>query len=52
MKSFQPKYFLSADYHYVKEPLVVINTTTNTRVATLINSRAYHRLLPRLFLPP
>lgn len=31
-KSFEPKYFASADYHYVKEPLVVINTTTNTRV--------------------
>ncbi len=37
-KSFQPKYFLSADYHYVKDPLVVINTTTNTRVRTLVNS--------------
>jgi len=37
-KSFAPKYFLSADYHYVKDPLVVINTTTNTRVATLVNS--------------
>lgn len=37
-KTFQPKYFLSADYHYVKDPLVVINTTTNTRVRTLVNS--------------
>ena len=31
-KGYVPKYFASADYHYVKEPLVVINTSTNTRV--------------------
>lgn len=37
-KSFEPKFFLSADYHYVKDPLVVINTTTNTRVGTLVSS--------------
>lgn len=36
--SFAPHYFASADYHYVKDPLVVIDTTTNTRVRTLVNS--------------
>jgi len=37
-KAWEPKYFLSADYHYVKDPLVVINTTTNTRVRTLVTN--------------
>lgn len=36
--AWRPKYFGSADYHYVKDPLVVINTTTNTRVRSLVNS--------------
>jgi outer membrane protein OmpA-like peptidoglycan-associated protein len=36
--SFAPHYFAGADYHYVKDPLVVIDTTTNTRVRTLVNS--------------
>ncbi len=31
-KSYEPRLFFSADYHYVKEPLVTINTSTNTRV--------------------
>ncbi|HEY8279704.1 MAG TPA: OmpA family protein [Bdellovibrionota bacterium] len=34
----RPKYFASADYHYVKDPLVVINTTTNTRIRALVNN--------------
>ena len=37
-KSWEPKIFAAADYHYVKSPLVVINTTTNTRSRTLVNS--------------
>ncbi len=36
--SYRPKYFFAADYHYVKDPLVVINTATNTRVRSLVNS--------------
>ncbi|MGZ3669731.1 MAG: OmpA family protein [Bdellovibrionota bacterium] len=36
--SWAPKYFGSLDYHYVKDPLVVIDTTTNTRIKTLVNS--------------
>src|SRR5438552_2874590 len=35
---WEPKYFASANYNYVKDPLVVIDTTTNTRVRTLVNS--------------
>ena len=36
--SFEPRYFGSANYSYVKDPLVVIDTTANTRVNTLVNS--------------
>lgn len=37
-KAWEPRFFLSADYHYVKDPLVVINTTTNTRVRTVVDN--------------
>lgn len=33
-----PKYFLSGDYHYVKDPLVVIDTNSNTRKRILVDS--------------
>jgi outer membrane protein OmpA-like peptidoglycan-associated protein len=36
-KSFDPKIFGAIDYSYVKSPLVTIDTTTNTRVNTLVN---------------
>lgn len=37
-QSFAPKYYGAVDYSYVKNPLVVIDTTTNTRVRSLVNS--------------
>src|SRR4051812_10660922 len=37
-QAFRPKYYAAADYSYVKDPLVVIDTTTNTRVRSLVNS--------------
>lgn len=33
-----PRYFLAGDYHFVKDPLVVINTATNRRERVLVDS--------------
>lgn len=50
--AYRPKFFGSADYSYVKDPLVVIDTTTNTRVNTLVNSVHTLELAGGYFLSP
>lgn len=47
-----PKIFFSADYHYAKDPLVVINTTTNRRVNTVVNHIHTTDLALGYFLSP
>lgn len=47
-----PRLFFSADYHYAKDPLVVINTTTNQRVSTVVNHIHTTDLALGYFLSP
>jgi outer membrane protein OmpA-like peptidoglycan-associated protein len=47
-----PKIFFSANYHYAKDPLVVINTTTGRRASTVVNHIHTTDLALGYFLSP